>query len=159
MRPSEKAGAVLAAALLCATAAACGTAHPGATPRAPASTAPATSACAAAGTPGAAADGPVSPCLAEGWSDMTRGFVDYYAQHLTKADDGMWPSVVAVRMHRQGGRGKAVVTVNFVPLGSGGWQGRRVAEVFGDWRGGEYGDQGVLRVESPTGALITERPW
>ncbi|MCX5381822.1 hypothetical protein [Streptomyces sp. NBC_00083] len=112
-----------------------------------------------AGSPGPATDGPARPCLPAGWFDMTQGFVDYYGQHLTKADDGMWPSVVAVRIRKQGGAEKAVVTVNFVPLGESDWQGRRVAEVFGDWRLNEYGDRGALRVETRSGGLITEQSW
>ncbi|MEU9100452.1 hypothetical protein [Streptomyces sp. NPDC048361] len=216
MQASNKRGAAVIAALLCATVAACGTARPGdsraADPAKPAgltSTGPATGCGSTDGTdrttedtavdtdagnpgpptdgdagdpgpptdggggagdpgpptdsdtgaPGPATDGPARPCLPAGWFDMTQGFVDYYGRQLTKADDGMWPSVVAVRIRKQGGAEKAVVTVNFVPLGESDWQGRRVAEVFGDWRLNEYGDRGALRVETRSGELITEQSW
>ncbi|MGW2862651.1 hypothetical protein [Streptomyces sp. NPDC001205] len=108
------------------------------------------------GTPGPPTDGTAPPCLPAGWFDMTRDFVDYYGKHLTKADDGMWPSVVAVRIRKQGAAEQAVVTVNFTPpAGDGG----RVAEVFADWRHAEYGDKGALRVETRSGGLITEGSW
>ncbi|MFG2721104.1 hypothetical protein ACGFW5_22825 [Streptomyces sp. NPDC048416] len=113
----------------------------------------------AAGDPGPPTDGTAQPCLPAGWFDMTRGFTDYYAQHLTKADDGMWPLVRAVRIRKQAGAEEAVVTVNFEPLGDGDWQGRRVAEVFGAWRLNEYGDKGTLRVETRSGGLIAEQSW
>ncbi|CAM5446083.1 hypothetical protein [Streptomyces xanthochromogenes] len=114
------------------------------------------------GTPGPPTDGTAGPCLPAGWFDMTRDFVDYYSRHLTKADDGMWPSIVAVRVRkeRHGGAERAVVTVNFAPPpGASDWQGRRVAEVFGDWRRAVYDDRGTLRVETRSGALITDGSW
>ncbi|MEU6051480.1 hypothetical protein ABZ829_13745 [Streptomyces xanthochromogenes] len=114
------------------------------------------------GTPGPPTDGTAVPCLPAGWFDMTRDFVDYYSRHLTKADDGMWPSIVAVRVRkeRHGGAERAVVTVNFAPPpGASDWQGRRVAEVFGDWRRAVYDDRGTLRVETRSGALITDGSW
>ncbi|MEU9197601.1 hypothetical protein [Streptomyces hundungensis] len=114
------------------------------------------------GAPGAPtdADGGATACLPAGWFDMTRDFVDYYAGHRTKADDGMWPSVVAVRVHKAGGSERAVVTVNFAPpAGSSDWEGRRVAEVFADWRHDTYDDKGALRVETRGGVLITAASW
>ncbi|MEU3504651.1 hypothetical protein ABZ726_29320, partial [Streptomyces hundungensis] len=114
------------------------------------------------GAPGAPTDagGGATACLPAGWFDMTRDFVDYYAGHRTKADDGMWPSVVAVRVHKAGGSERAVVTVNFTPpAGSSDWEGRRVAEVFADWRHDTYDDKGALRVETRGGVLITEVSW
>ncbi|WP_167159117.1 hypothetical protein [Streptomyces sp. MBT27] len=114
------------------------------------------------GTPGPPTDGTAVPCLPAGWFDMTRDFVDYYSQHLTKADDGMWPSIVAVRVRkeRHGGAERAVVTVNFAPPpGASDWQGCRVAEVFADWRHAVYDDRGTLRVETRSGGLITDGSW
>ncbi|MFI6050752.1 hypothetical protein ACIBCO_11770 [Streptomyces violascens] len=115
---------------------------------------------AAPGTPGPPTDGTATPCLPAGWFDMTRDFVDYYSQHLTKADDGMWPSVVAVRIRKQGAAEEAVVTVNFSPPpGADDWEGRRVAEVFANWRRAAYDDKGKLRVETRSGRLITHATW
>ncbi|MFJ8310710.1 MULTISPECIES: hypothetical protein [unclassified Streptomyces] len=90
---------------------------------------------------------------------MTREFTGYYAQHLTKADDGMWPAVAAVRIRKQGETEEAVVTVNFVPVGGSDADGRRVAEVFADWRHEAYDDKGTLRVETRSGGLITAESW
>ncbi|WP_159047908.1 hypothetical protein [Streptomyces sp. WM6378] len=116
-----------------------------------------------AGTPGPPTDadpGTAKPCLPAGWFDMTRDFIDYYSKHLTKADDGMWPSVVAVRIRKQGAAEEAVVTVNFAPPpGTSDWEGRRVAEVFADWRHAAYDDTGRLRVETRSGRLITPASW
>ncbi|MFD7335279.1 hypothetical protein ACFV98_04630 [Streptomyces violascens] len=113
-----------------------------------------------AGTPGPPTDGTATPCLPAGWFDMTRDFIGYYSQHLTKADDGMWPSVVAVRIRKEGAAEEAVVTVNFnPPPGADDWEGRRVAEVFADWRRAAYDDKGKLRVETRSGRLITDAAW
>ncbi|MFE3182619.1 hypothetical protein ACFXKR_17380 [Streptomyces violascens] len=112
------------------------------------------------GTPGPPTDGTATPCLPAGWFDMTRDFIGYYSQHLTKADDGMWPSIVAVRIRKQGAAEEAVVTVGFnPPPGAGDWEGRRVAEVFADWRHAAYDDKGKLRVETRSGRLITDAAW
>ncbi|MFE9557968.1 hypothetical protein ACFYMW_03815 [Streptomyces sp. NPDC006692] len=90
---------------------------------------------------------------------MTQEFVDYYRKHLTKADDGIWPSVAAVRIRKQGATEEAVVTVTFVPLGGSDSDGRRVAEVFADWRHAAYDDRGTLRVETRSGGRVTEGSW
>ncbi|WP_438293250.1 hypothetical protein [Streptomyces sp. HUAS TT7] len=112
------------------------------------------------GTPGPPTDGTAAPCLPAGWFDMTRDFIDYYSQHLTKADDGMWPSVVAVRIRKQGAAEEAVVTVNFSPPpGADDWEGRRVAEVFANWRHEAYGDKGRLSVETRSRRVITDATW
>lgn len=112
------------------------------------------------GTPGLPTDGTAKPCLPAGWFDMTREFVDYYSQHLTKADDGMWPSVVAVRIRKQGAAEEAVVTINFNPApGVADREGRRMAEVFADWRHAAYNDKGKLRVETRSGGLVTDGTW
>ncbi|MFE0685442.1 hypothetical protein ACFW17_32210 [Streptomyces sp. NPDC058961] len=113
-------------------------------------------------TPGPPTDGTAMPCLPAGWFDLTRDFVDYYSRQLTKADDGMWPSIVGVRMRkeRHGGAERAVVTVNFaVPPGGSDWQGRRVAEVFTDWRRAAYDDRGTLRVETRSGGRVVDGSW
>ncbi|MEU3369520.1 hypothetical protein ACFYM2_00465 [Streptomyces sp. NPDC006711] len=91
---------------------------------------------------------------------MTRDFTDYYAHHLTKADDGMWPSVVAVRVRKHREAEEAVVTVAFdPPPGTSDWEGRRVAEVFADWRREVYDDRGTVRVETRGARLITASSW
>ncbi|MCT9093036.1 hypothetical protein N4G70_29835 [Streptomyces sp. ASQP_92] len=114
------------------------------------------------GTPGPPTDGDggATHCLPVGWFDMTRDFVDYYARHRTKADDGMWPPVATVRVHKAGGTEQAVVTVTFdPPAGGSDWEGRRVAEVFADWRHETYDDKGTLRVRTRDGDLVTEASW
>lgn len=112
-----------------------------------------------AGDPGPPTEGTAPPCLPAGWFDMTQEFTDYYAKHLTKADDGMWPFLVAARLRQEGDSVKAVVTVNFIPSGGSDYEGRRIAEVFAAWRHETYGDKGKLRIETRSGGRVVEQSW
>ncbi|MFK8910609.1 hypothetical protein ACJA3G_26685, partial [Streptomyces sp. YS-3] len=112
-----------------------------------------------AGDPGPPTEGTAPPCLPAGWFDMTQEFTDYYAQHLTKADDGRWPSVVAARLKQEGDSVSALVTVNFVPAAEDDYDGRRIADVFAAWRHAAYGDRGKLRIETRSGGRVVERSW
>ncbi|MFF1480228.1 hypothetical protein ACFVYD_22185 [Streptomyces sp. NPDC058301] len=112
-----------------------------------------------AGDPGPPTEGTAPPCLPAGWFDMTQDFADYYAKHLTKADDGMWPFLVAARLKQEGDSVRARVTVNFIPSGGDDYSGRRIAEVFAAWRREAYGDRGELRIETRSGGEVLERRW
>ncbi|MEU1076893.1 MULTISPECIES: hypothetical protein [unclassified Streptomyces] len=112
-----------------------------------------------AGDAGPPTEGTAPPCLPAGWFDMTQEFTDYYAQHLTKADDGMWPFLVAARLRQEGDSVKALVTVNFIPSGADDFEGRRIAEVFAAWRHEAYGDKGKLRIETRSGGRVAEQSW
>ncbi|MEU4349133.1 hypothetical protein [Streptomyces sp. NPDC023838] len=112
-----------------------------------------------AGDPGPPTEGTAPPCLPAGWFDMTQDFADYYAKHLTKADDGMWPFLVAARLKQEGDSVRALVTVNFIPSGGDDFSGRRIAEVFAAWRREAYGDRGELRIETRSGGEVLERRW
>ncbi|WP_406343970.1 hypothetical protein [Streptomyces sp. NBC_00648] len=112
-----------------------------------------------AGDPGPPTEGTAPPCLPAGWFDMTQEFTDYYAKHLTKADDGMWPFLVAARLRQEGESVRALVTVNFIPSGGSDYEGRRIAEVFAAWRHEAYGDKGKLRIETRSGGEVVEQPW
>lgn len=112
-----------------------------------------------AGDAGPPTEGTAPPCLPAGWFDMTQEFTDYYAKHLTKADDGMWPFLVAARLRQEGDSVKALVTVNFIPSGADDYEGRRIAEVFAAWRHETYGDKGRLRIETRSGGRVVEQTW
>ncbi|WP_329399828.1 hypothetical protein [Streptomyces melanogenes] len=112
-----------------------------------------------AGDAGPPTEGTAPPCLPAGWFDMTQEFTDYYAKHLTKADDGMWPFLVAARLRQEGESVKALVTVNFIPSGGSDYEGRRIAEVFAAWRHEAYGDKGKLRIETRSGGEVVEQAW
>lgn len=112
-----------------------------------------------AGDPGPPTEGTAPPCLPAGWFDMTQEFTDYYGKHLTKADDGMWPFLVAARLRQEGDSVRAIVTVNFIPSGGGDSDGRRIAAVFALWRHEAYGDKGKLRIETRSGGEVIEQAW
>ncbi|MFD9487185.1 hypothetical protein ACFWBX_25100 [Streptomyces sp. NPDC059991] len=112
-----------------------------------------------AGDPGPPTEGTDPPCLPAGWFDMTQEFTDYYGKHLTKADDGMWPFLVAARLRQEGDSVRAIVTVNFIPSGGDDWEGRRIAAVFALWRHEAYGDKGKLRIETRSGGQVFEQAW
>ncbi|WP_190088146.1 hypothetical protein [Streptomyces melanogenes] len=112
-----------------------------------------------AGDAGPPTEGTAPPCLPAGWFDMTQEFTDYYAKHLTKADDGMWPFLVAARLKQEGESVRALVTVNFIPSGGSDYEGRRIAEVFAAWRHEAYGDKGKLRIETRSGGEVVEQRW
>ena len=84
-----------------------------------------------------------TPCLPAGLVRHDAGLRRLLPKHLTKADDGMWPSVVAVRDPQagrgRGGRGDGHLRP---AAGTSDWEGRRVAEVFADWRHAAYDDTG-----------------
>lgn len=68
--------------------------------------------------------------------------------------------MVAVRVRKQGAAEEAVVTINFHPAqGVADREGRRMAEVFADWRHAAYDDKGKLRVETRSGGLVTDGTW
>ncbi|MEU6865452.1 hypothetical protein ABZ924_19650 [Streptomyces sp. NPDC046876] len=105
--------------------------------------------------------GSPGPCVAAGWYDMTREFNAYFAGHRTESD-AMMPAGPAqeVRVRRAGGAGEARVTFRTRSVGKGEAEdGRRVAQVFAEWRRAAYGDSGTVVVRSTEGREVATTPW